>query len=170
MPKPRWKVYLIIGSLLGLSFIALIHNKKSKIVITDDFTLSEDFDIESHPKYAIYQNGTIYICHDVKDIDYQKDDIVILDLRDEKEDICIRDSYRLDDISSQEALIQLIIDYNKLYPSQKLWQRSEESLLNEWLIHNLAYKLNISRERTSDVDFENKEENKYLILQKNEKY
>ena len=37
---------------------------------------------------------------------------------------------------------------------------------NEWLIHNICYKLNIEQNRTSEVDLDNNEEEKYQHFMK----
>ena len=39
-----------------------------------------------------------------------------------------------------------------LHPSCLLWNRSESSLRREWAAHNLAYSMNIRREKTADCD------------------
>lgn len=39
-----------------------------------------------------------------------------------------------------------------LHPACLLWNRSESSLRREWASHNLAYMLNIRRDKTTDCD------------------
>lgn len=41
-----------------------------------------------------------------------------------------------------------------LHPTCRLWKRSIGSLRREWAAHNLAYSLNIRRDKTTDVDFD----------------
>ena len=41
-----------------------------------------------------------------------------------------------------------------LHPTCLLWKRSIGSLRREWAAHNLAYSLNIRRDKTESVDFE----------------
>jgi len=41
-----------------------------------------------------------------------------------------------------------------LHPTCRLWKRSIGSLRREWAAHNLAYSLNIRRDKTESVDFE----------------
>ena len=39
-----------------------------------------------------------------------------------------------------------------LHPTCRLWSRSEASIKREWAAHNLAYSLNIKRNKTADCD------------------
>ena len=41
-----------------------------------------------------------------------------------------------------------------LHPSCRIWGRSEGSIRREWAAHSWAYKHNINREKTGDVDLE----------------
>jgi len=50
-----------------------------------------------------------------------------------------------------------------LHPTCRLWHRSENSIKREWASHNLAYSLNIKRERTADCDL-NYEQKWYVRL------
>ena len=50
-----------------------------------------------------------------------------------------------------------------LHPTCHLWHRSENSIKREWASHNLAYSLNIKRERTADCDL-NYEQKWYVRL------
>ena len=58
------------------------------------------------------------------------------------------DSYT---VSKKDFATELhVIQY--MNPKCRLWHRSERSLINEWRVHNLAYKWGINREKTADCD------------------
>ena len=46
-----------------------------------------------------------------------------------------------------------------MYPS--VWERSIESMRNEWEVHNWAYRFDYKKNRTTDVDFNIGDEEKY---------
>lgn len=121
------------------------------------------FNIESNPIFASYDEGNIYITKNQNFIPPSDKDIVIVDLRDKIADIKILSSYRITNLATQKKIIDIILNYNTSYPSSTTWTRSKQSLLFEWHIHNLAYAFCYERNRTADVDFENKEEEKYKI-------
>lgn len=92
-----------------------------------------------------------------------KYDVTIVDGRDSKNpDIRVVDSYKINDIKTMKAIINEIIEYNK-NNNEYNWKRSEESMLREWLIHNICYYLGIMTENSGSVDFNNSEENFYSL-------
>jgi hypothetical protein len=66
------------------------------------------------------------------------------------ENVKIYDSYLIKGIRKKLSLIKEI----RVRYCQFIWNRSNFSLLVEWIIHNFAYDLNILRTRTKDVDFD----------------
>lgn len=154
---------IIVETLIGLSCVATNLNKDNQ-----NFTLVETpkiyydtFDIDENPIFASMEDRNIYIAKDRENIDCNENDIIILDFREEAENIVILNSHRITSQNTQKCIISLILTYNEKYPSETPWIRTEESLLNEWIAHNLAYSLNYQRSHTIDVDFENKEEFTY---------
>ena len=59
-------------------------------------------------------------------------------------------------------IIDIILEYDKNNPINN-YNRSKDSLSLEWITHNFLYYLFIERDRTTDVDFENNEEDIYNI-------
>lgn len=52
-------------------------------------------------------------------------------------------------------------EYNKLFPVDPPWERTNESLLTEWDLHNFAYNadiIGVVRHKTGDADFNNSAE------------
>lgn len=59
--------------------------------------------------------------------------------------IRIFESYKITDVTSMRNILNSI-------DVPRILNRSIYSLENEWLVHNLFYKLNLFRSRTKDVD------------------
>ncbi len=92
-----------------------------------------------------------------------KYNVAIIDKRDSlNPDIRIVDSYKINDINTMKAIINEIIEYNK-NSNKYNWNRSEKTMLREWLVHNLCYYLGIMPENTASVDFNNSEESFYSL-------
>ena len=51
-------------------------------------------------------------------------------------------------------------DYNTANPVTPAWNRTLDSLVDEWRFHNLAYFCGIKRIRTADCNFDNADEGK----------
>ncbi len=122
-----------------------------------------DYNINSNAKFASIDNHDIYIIKGNNSRQYRNNDIVIIDLRDETEDIKILSSYRIKNKYLRNAIINIILKYNKAYPSEKPWIRSQKSLNNEWIIHNILYYFYLYRNHTRDVDFVQSEEKLYSL-------
>lgn len=61
----------------------------------------------------------------------------------------IEDSYLVD---STDDMYLFLSNCMTEMPESNVWKRSFCSLKNEWVTHNLLYKLHIYRSRTKDVD------------------
>ena len=120
-------------------------------------------------KYASYSKGDVYIGTELPSDFYDNPyDVFVLDRRDGKNpDMRVYDSYRITSLPDQEAIIDILLRYEEEYPSN--WNRTKESLLREWLVHNNCYELGIKVSHTRHVDFDNEDEEtyKYLRLTKN---
>ena len=94
-------------------------------------------------------------------IDGNPQNIYIIDSRNgSNPDMAIYDSYKIKNIDDIITILEIILKYESDNPSN--WERSIESMKNEWIIHNICYHLNIERDRTQKVDLDNDEEIKYL--------
>jgi hypothetical protein len=125
--------------------------------------------IYSVAPYTTYSNGDVYIAdkETIKNIIVKSDDVYIVDERDtEDPNICICNSYRIRSLKQINEILDIILEYEEKNPSP--WDRSKESLYNEWILHNIGYELDIKRQRTMNVDLNNKDEDKFscLILKK----
>ncbi len=111
------------------------------------------------------QSGNIYIgtkeyldtLNDIND-----DGILILDERDgSNPNIKIYNSYKITSPKRMSEVIDVILDYEKKDPSQ--WNRTKKTLIWEWIAHNILRNLEYQTHRTTDVDFDNKDENTYSL-------
>ncbi len=161
----KLKCKIFITTLLSCGIITSIKNSYGKIIISKPPIINyEEYNIEDNPIFATYNGGQIYITNSSSKIKENDNDIIIIDERENKENIEIKSSYRIDDITSELEIIDLILKYNELYPSKIPWTRTKSSLLNEWTLHNIAYYLGYKRDHSQSVDFENFEEENYNIF------
>lgn len=72
----------------------------------------------------------------------------------------IFDSYRIRKNSVKREVLRAMIAYSEAYPSDPAWQRTEHSLVLEWLEHNFAYRVGFLRSRAQSVDLDNHAEGK----------
>jgi len=72
----------------------------------------------------------------------------------------IFDSYRIRRNGVKREVIRAMIAYNEANPTEPAWQRTERSLLLEWLEHNFAYRVGFLRSRACSVDLDNHAEGK----------
>ena len=77
--------------------------------------------------------------------------------------IRIMDSYKINDKNLQKEILQLIIQYNEINPSSPAWERTLDSMVLEWDIHNKVYNWNISTNSTAHVDLDNNDEGRGWI-------
>ena len=67
-----------------------------------------------------------------------------------EQDIQIVDSYK---VTKRSDIKKYISEIKTEYSSHPVFKKiSEKTLIYEWCVHNLLYKLNILRSRTKDVD------------------
>ena len=71
----------------------------------------------------------------------------------------ICDSCRIKDKDIRNEVIEVLCKYEEMYPSN--WDRSIESMRFEWFCHNAAYYVNYKVDDSSEVDLNNKDEDKY---------
>ena len=112
-----------------------------------------------------YSKGTIYIGNkeyldSINDL--KQYDVLVLDNRDLKDpDMRIYDSYKITNASIREEIIEGLLLYEEVYPSN--WERTKDSSMREWTAHNLMYQLGYKVHRTMDVDLNNADELTYSL-------
>jgi hypothetical protein len=141
-------------------------------VLVSGMAISEDYKpqyeiIESTDDYApfaSYEEGNVYIgsfeyLKEVKKFANKKD-VLIWDKRYiEDSDMVILDSYKIINQQHRNTILEIMLEYERMHPS--VWERSIESMRNEWEIHNLCYRFEYKKNRTTDVDFNIGDEEKY---------
>lgn len=64
----------------------------------------------------------------------------------------IYESYLIRSSSQKEAIVDIMIRYDLDNPSQIAWNRTKDSLLSEWEIHNFAADFGYGRALSTDFD------------------
>ncbi len=153
---------LILATMMGtISVYSLKMNYQPKESLP--VVIEEDYDSSDQPIFAQIGSEDIYIVKNVASI-IEEDAINIIDLRDSQDDVKIAASYKIRDPEIQAQIIELILEYNRQYPSTTPWVRSKESLQNEWMVHNLAYQMHFQVSSSRDVDFRSDEEKVYRFF------
>ena len=154
-----FKRNILIFALSSITLTALLHRREEK----DPYyvvTLEEE-------AFGDYSNGSVYIgdkeyLESLEGLD-RNNDVLVLDERD-SEDPCMKiiNSYVVDDEEQMKGIIALLCEYEELYPSD--WERTEDSLYREWLVHNICHNFHYQLNRTTDVDLNNADESLYKKL------
>ena len=124
--------------------------------------------LEDSPAFARYSGGLVYI--DDKENHQcllQEGDVLILDERYYKDpNIKICDSYRVKTYKERKEILEILCLYEEMFPSR--WDRSLESMLLEWSLHNKSFFFDYEIDSSTDVDLNNADEEKYdhVVLQK----
>ena len=120
--------------------------------------------LDEEEAFASYSKGLIYI-GDKEYLDNLENineyDILVEDNRDSEKDpdMIIHSSYKIYSHKLRTEILNVLCLYEEKYPSN--WNRSLSSMELEWFIHNTCYLFDFKRERTTDVDLNNKDEKKY---------
>lgn len=151
----RKKILAYISMLLIL--LSLSHCKRKNIDI-EDYCVEE----ASQDTCYSYKEGKVYICSSCEEAEElsnecDKADIIVVDQSDYKDpNMKILSSYRVTDTEEMRQILQIIKGYCASKESH--WDRSIESMQNEWVIHNICSSLLIRNDRTDDVDLNNGDE------------
>ncbi|MDE5888487.1 MAG: hypothetical protein K2H20_00535, partial [Bacilli bacterium] len=71
-------------------------------------------------------------------------------------DMCIYNSYKIKESSIIMEVLLILEEYEKENPSN--WNRTLDSMYNEWIVHNICYGLNYRIRSTEHVDLDNEDE------------
>ena len=110
-----------------------------------------------------YSKGKIYI-GDEKNIDSIEDldyfDLLVVDERDSTDpNMKIKDSYKIMTNSEMLEVLRLLEEYEEKNPSN--WNRTIQSMRNEWIYHNMSFYLSYETASSKDVDLNNADEYRY---------
>ena len=154
----RKKVFILATTSLLVLSVASLKGR----VYNPEYTINQSY-TQNDPEtpFATYKDNDIYIgsLHTItKSRGFGcDDDVYVVDQRKKSDpNMCVIDSYKISKKEDMEAVIEVLQDYNDLYPSD--WERTTESMLNEWEIHNICKSLNIKPDSTESVDLNNGDE------------
>ena len=146
------KFFAGLGIVLVLTFFYK-HKYKSNYTILD----------ESDEAFASYSDGLIYIGdkYYINSLDNVNDgDILVIDERNNIDpNMVICSSCDIRNKDTRNDILEVLCEYEEMYPSN--WDRSIESMRFEWFCHNVAYYFNYKVDDSSEVDLNNKDEEKY---------
>ena len=124
-------------------------------------------EIELEPAYYFNNGkGRVYIITtDEQEKAFRKNKdknaVAIYDRRNSSDpNIRLIGSYKIKSSKHKREIIKIMLLYNLAVPSDKKWNRTAQSLFEEWEFHNFAYYCFIERDRTADCDFNNADEGK----------
>ena len=144
--------------------IVLLSSAKFKIhQYTPNITFNQEYEIDSEQYFGTYRKGRIYIGSREfieKIFDESTNDVYIVDLRDGSNPaLTIVNSYELRNKDEMKDILTVMQEYERRYPSN--WDRTRDSMMNEWSIHNILYDLSFERSHTKEVDLDNGDEEIY---------
>ena len=121
----------------------------------------------SEPSRVMYSSGkVIHIYKSEADANnvpqFTKKNVVrVVDYRSNSDsNIKILDSYKIESPKIQRIILTALVNYNVQNPSTPSWNRTIDSMVLEWDIHNVAYNFGISPTSTAHVDLNNGDEGK----------
>lgn len=117
--------------------------------------------------FGTYSGGRVYIgsknyINSIKN-EVSPNDILIVDESNGKPDepgdpnYKILNSYKVVSNEERNEILLLLKKYDELNGTE--WNRTMESLRNEWEVHNILYDLGLYLDHTEDVDLDNNDEN-----------
>lgn len=154
MNKRKKVLLYIVTTLMVLNFFG---KREQKVMQT---TISE-----IHEEYDSYSEGRIFYCDSSENATavcqlINEKDIVVLDqLHFDDPNIKILSSYRITDTEMINEILCIIKTHFDMKESR--WNRTIESMQNEWIIHNICSSLLIKKGSTDDVDLNNEDEELY---------
>ena len=117
---------------------------------------NEEYDKCGDSYFASLDDKNIFIVDD-RDSFCLDDNIYVIDSRyDDDPNMIVYNSYKIKSIEEIKELLKILKEYERQYPSK--WERSVLSMEYEFIVHNLAYYLNIFPESSKDVDLNNADE------------
>ena len=145
----------------GIVLIGIMNLPKNEHQIT--YAINEEYtkDNSSIP-FATCSNHDVYISTSkalASSSSKEEPNIFIIDQRDKPDpNMCVRESFKITDSDEMKTVIEIMQAYD-IYPSE--WNRTSESMLNEWKIHNFCCGIDLFPNHTEDVDFNNADESIY---------
>ena len=132
-------------------------------VYNTGYSINQSYNRESNIPlpYATCESGDVYIGKekDLKRLDekVRRNSVLIIDERTcDDPNMKIMKSYAITSKSEMASIAGIMQEYNEEYPSN--WNRSTDSIINEWEIHNICSDFSFMPSHTDDVDLNNGDE------------
>ena len=154
------KALILLMTYIVILFTPKLKKSQPSITYNPNYEITEDMEFAHYNDYHIYIGSKDYI-----DKIYDKDthNIYIIDERDNSNpNVEIYNSAFIVSNKQRLTILKILLEYEKMYPTA--WNRTLNSMENEWFIHNLCYYLNLETHRTSEVDLDNNDEENYKNL------
>ena len=148
---------LIVYFSMMLILLSLLHSKRKKVNIEDYYDEQESYGV-----CYLYKDDNVYICSSLIDGMMLRNmcaesDIIVVDQSDYMDpNMKILSSYRVTNTEDMKQILETIKKYCDSKDTN--WDRSIESMQNEWVIHNICSSLLIRNDRADDVDLNNGDE------------
>jgi len=147
----------ILQKIIALLMIQISISNTSCAVIDnsqDDVCYSSTF--EDGCTVYDYSDGVVKISE--KSTPIQENVVNVVDLRYyNNPGMKVINSYKIKDIETMKEIIDIMLDYNKKNDITPSWNRSESSMIYEWILHNMFYDLGLFVDHAGDTDFNNNE-------------
>ena len=157
--KKKWqqRVALLLAFFMVLSY-QIKHSRSPHYEI-----------LEGEDAYASYSGGLIYIGseRDYACCSLGEGDVFVVDERNGRDpNMRVCDSYRIRRSVERQEIVEVLCYYEECDPSR--WERTEDSMLLEWWVHNESHDCGYRPESSVSVDFNNGDAEKYgnKVLQK----
>lgn len=158
---------IIIYISIGIVLLSLLHAKRKKSD-PENYYVGE---VSTDVCYS-YKEGNVYICNSLiegMELRYScnESDVIVVDQSDYADpNMKILSSYKITDVENMKEILEIIKKY--CASKETMWDRSIESMQNEWIVHNMCSFLSIKNSSTDDVDLNNDDEMfySYVIVNK----
>lgn len=158
--EKKKKLFLLLSTYFIFLFTPIVNSCADA---KETINYNKDYNSESPIPYAYCNGKVVYITNREQILELLKEDKTGIYIIDERSiynpDMAVYNSYKILNKEEKNNIIEIIQNYEKEYPSN--WNRTSASMKNEWDIHNICYFLNIDRESTREVDFDNNDEIRY---------
>lgn len=161
--KKNNKRKIIIYIFTVIILLSLLHAKRKKSNV-ENYYIGE---VSTDMCYS-YKEGNVYICNsliegmELRNI-CNESDVIVVDQSDFADpNMKILSSYKITDVENMKEILEIIKEY--CASRETMWDRSIESMQNEWIVHNMCSFLSIKNSSTDDVDLNNGDEKFYSSI------
>ena len=158
--KKITRAKIVLSSLIIMYLYAFIEDPSRGVYNPKIEYETEDDSFGTYSGGRVYIGSKKYINSIKKEV--SPNDILIVDESNGKPDepgdpnYKILNSYKIVSNEERNEILLLLKKYDELNGTE--WNRTIESLRNEWEVHNILYDLGLYLDHTEDVDLDNNDE------------